>query len=212
MISSNPAQPDQTQTVPLPPLGARNHQKTRVLGHQTLTEVRTDMSRTVLPSWLTPGPRNPGETKWGKMKADEWKVFCTIHLPITLTRLWGGSPKNERQYKVLANFMHLVIAVNVASRREVKARHINSYDTHIKQYLTSLLDLYPGANIAPNQHRALHFGEHLRRWGPCHAWRCFAFERFNGILQNTSTNSVVGENLDECEICCIVIFMLYRTT
>lgn len=57
---------------------------TRVLGQNVLRKVRSDMRRTILPSWMNAGPSHPGEAKWGKMKADEWRVFCLVHLPITV--------------------------------------------------------------------------------------------------------------------------------
>lgn len=166
---------------------------TRVLGRETLREVRNDMRATVLPSWMNAGPSHPGETKWGKMKADEWRVFCSVHLPITLIRLWGSANESEREHEILTNFMHLVTAVDLASRRELKDRHIHRYEKHIVEYLKTLLILYPGTTLVPNQHRSLHYGVHLRRWGPSHAWRCFAFERYNGLLQNLFTNSIFGE-------------------
>ncbi|KAJ3752746.1 hypothetical protein EV360DRAFT_18877, partial [Lentinula raphanica] len=52
--------------------------------------------------------------------------------------------------------------------------------------------LYPHTRITPYQHMMLHFGDLLRRFGPVHSWRCFAFERFNYILQTTKTNSRFG--------------------
>ncbi|KAJ8518276.1 hypothetical protein ONZ45_g4631 [Pleurotus djamor] len=164
--------------------------KSCVLGSTTLMEVRRDMAQSIFPSWISPGPKHPGEARWGKLKADEWKVFCTIHLPVTLLRLWGGDPK---KLPILDNFMHLVAAIQVVSLREIKEKDILDYEFHMDAYLSSLLKLYPGTHIVPNQHNALHFGDHLRRWGPTHAWRCYAFERFNGLLQSIKTNCNFGQ-------------------
>lgn len=90
--------------------------------------------------------------------------------------------------------MHLVTAVELASRRELKDKHISCYEEHMKNYPVMLLSLYPSTTIVPNQHRALHYGDHLRRWGPSHAWRCFAFERYNGLIQNLLSNQIFGES------------------
>ncbi|KAK0207180.1 hypothetical protein IW262DRAFT_669213 [Armillaria fumosa] len=63
----------------------------------------------------------------------------------------------------------------------------------MRAYLQKLLELYPGSGISPYQHLSLHFGELLRSFGPNHAWRCWAFERYNGIIQKINTNNIFGE-------------------
>lgn len=150
------------------------------------------MGRLVLPSWVPKGPAYPGEAKGGKLHADQWRSFFTINLPVTLTRLWGSEPTGSMKRAMLENFLHLVAAVKLASFRNITEEHIHLYEEHMHQYLTTLLQLYPNTKMAPYQHIALHFGEYLRRFGPTHGWRCFAFERFNYLLQQTSTNMVVG--------------------
>lgn len=150
------------------------------------------MSRLILPSWVSKGPAHPGEAKGGKLTADQWRSFFTINLPITLTRLWGGEPLGSTKAKMLENFMHLVAAVRIASLRNITEERIRLYEEHMHLYLTTLLDLYPGTEITPYQHMALHFGQYLQRFGPTHGWRCFAFERFNYLLQQTPTNAISG--------------------
>ena len=150
------------------------------------------MQRLKLPSWVSRAPAHPGEKKWGKFSADQWHTFCTINLPITLTRLWGGN-KDSREHQMLENFMHLVIAVKLASMRSLTPSRIELFEQHMFQYLTTLLELYPGTTITPYQHLSLHFGDMLRRFGPTHGWRCFPFERYNYLLQQIPTNMKFGE-------------------
>ncbi|KDQ22719.1 hypothetical protein PLEOSDRAFT_1050850 [Pleurotus ostreatus PC15] len=167
--------------------------RTRVLGKNTLSEVVADMRCTTLPTWVGPGPKHPGAAKGGSLKADEWKTFCIIHRSITLPRLWGASDIGSRTHEVLQNYMDLVHAIRLATLRELTLEQINTYEFHMHRYLTNLLRLYPGTSIAPYQHLSLHFGTHLRRWGPTHSWRCFSFERFNGLMQHIQTNSKFGD-------------------
>lgn len=169
--------------------------RSRVLGKEALREVMADMSRTTLPTWVSAGPKNPGSKGQGRLKADEWKTLCTIRLPISLIRLWGTRPPGSRTREVLMNYMDLVHAVQLASLRELTPLQVERYEFYMHRYLTRLLELYPGTSISPYQHLSLHFGEHLRRWGPPHSWRCYAFERFNGLMQNIPTNSKFGENV-----------------
>ncbi|KAJ2936177.1 hypothetical protein H1R20_g917, partial [Candolleomyces eurysporus] len=167
--------------------------KTRVLGRTTLAEIRKDMARLGQPTWVARAPSNPGEKKWGKFTADQWKTFCMQNLPITLTRLWGAAPDGSTEKRRLDNFMHLVSAVKLATMYTVSESRIEQYEVHIRRYIETLLELYPGTSLTPYQHLVLHFGRQLRMFGPVHAWRCFAFERFNYVLQNFPTNERFGD-------------------
>lgn len=149
-----------------------------------------------LPSWFQKAPKHPGDVKWGKFKADEWKAFCTVNLPFTLGRLWGSRPKTDKHYQMFENFMHLVSAVKIATMRAINSADIALYDHHMKLYLAGFVKLYPASNITPYQHLALHFSTHLRRFGPTHSWRCFAFERYNGIIQQTPSNYKFGKIIE----------------
>lgn len=185
----------QTQKTP------RRQKATVVLGPQVLAEVRIDMSRRNIPGDVGRTTTRPGEVKWGKLTADEWKNLCVIHLPFTLTRLWGGLESSEdaddrRKYRMLRNYLHLVEAVSFATQDRLSEDTIQHYEATMQSYLEGLLDLYPGTHILPYQHLALHFGQHLRRWGPTRSWRCFAFERYNGMLQKTNTNRKFSMWLD----------------
>jgi hypothetical protein len=84
-----------------------------VLGKDVLEVVWSDMKKAQLPSWISPAPHNWGTPTRGKLSADNWRVVCTIHLPITLIWLWRDETGRKRQ--LLENFMDLVTAVRLAS-------------------------------------------------------------------------------------------------
>lgn len=166
--------------------------QTRVLGTQTTAEMREDMHDLQLPSWVSKAPSHPGESKWGKLHADQWRSLCTINLPVTLIRLWGSKPEESRERRMLTNFMHLVTALKLASMRIMTEKRIAQYEHEMRQYLVTLLELFPGTEISPYQHMALHLGHQLRKFGPTHAVRCFAFERYNFLMQKIPTNTIYG--------------------
>ena len=166
--------------------------KTRVLGHQTLQEVWSDMRKTTLPSWCCPAPTQIGDGEHGKISADGWRTFCSIHLIITLGRLWGHSPPESRRYKLLANFNSLVHATKIATMRSVTSTSAQEFQDHMITYLRGLDELYPTYQLVPSHHIVLHMKELLCRFGPTHAWRCWVFERYNHTLQNISTNGKFG--------------------
>ena len=163
---------------------------TPVLGKDILAVIRADMQKTVLPSWIEPAPRNWGTTEHGKLSADQWRVLFTIHLPISLISEWSGS--SPRYTSMLANFMDLVTAVRIASMRVTNDEYIALYEHHISSYLGGVLELYKDADIKPNHHLSLHLGHFLRTFGPVHAYRTFAFERVNYMMQKMKTNARHG--------------------
>ena len=163
---------------------------TPVLGKDILAIIRADMEKTVLPSWLEPAPRNWGTTEHGKLSADQWRVICTVHLPVSLILTWSGS--STRYTGMLANFMDLVTAVRIASMRTTNDAYIALYELHISSYINGVLELYKDADIKPNHHLSLHLGHFLRTFGPVHSYRTFAFERINYMMQRTKTNAKPG--------------------
>lgn len=161
-----------------------------VLGADVLDFIKQDMHKTTLPSWVSPAPRNWGTTERGKLSADQWRVLYTIHLPISLIALWSDGP--PRYVDMLHNFMYLVTAVRIASSRVINDEYINMYETCITNYLEGLMKLYPDASIKPNHHLSLHLGDFMRKFGPVHAYRTFAFERLNYLMQQIPTNGKHG--------------------
>lgn len=162
-----------------------------VLGMDVLEFIKRDMDRMVLPSWVDPAPRNWGTSERGKLSADQWRVLYTIHLPVSLIALWSRG--TQRYVDMLHNFMYLVTAIRIAGSRVINDEYIGMYETCITTYLEGLKALYPDASIKPNHHLALHLGDFMRKFGPVHAYRTFAFERLNYLMQQMPTNKKHGE-------------------
>lgn len=163
-----------------------------ILCEDTLSLIRLDMKRTVLPSEISPVPREVGSPSAGKLTADQWRTFCTVHLVVSLIRLWGKERPDSRRAKILDNFLHLVTFTNSLHMRQMTPERIKFIEEEILTYLEGLRALYPQFSLVPKHHMALHLPAMLRDFGPVHAWRTFAFERLNQIFQNVSTNSLLG--------------------
>ncbi|KAA1466540.1 hypothetical protein DENSPDRAFT_768593, partial [Dentipellis sp. KUC8613] len=155
--------------------------KNRVLGRTRLNEIWSDMERTTIPSWLSAVPARIGEAKSGTVTADQWRTFCTIHLVVTMVRLWGIATEHsvsERERSMLDNFMHLIAATKLASMRTMTQARVQDFKDHMLRYLQGLLDLFPGIPLTPNLHNTMHLVDIFPRFGPSHGWRCWAFERW----------------------------------
>ncbi|KAI0069346.1 hypothetical protein K474DRAFT_1610586 [Panus rudis PR-1116 ss-1] len=156
-----------------------------------MAEVWKDAEDMLLPSWIGRLPSKAGSTQHGKLTADQYRNLCTINLVTTLVRLWGGSADANTQ-ATLDNFLLLVTAIKLAHSRTLTSYQIEQFRSNMHQYLRGILTLYPHTDITPNQHLSLHLPDILKRFGPVHAWRCFPFERYNGMLQNIQTNYKFG--------------------
>ncbi|KAF6755596.1 hypothetical protein DFP72DRAFT_811306, partial [Ephemerocybe angulata] len=171
----------------------KEEKKTVVLGKLILSAVGEDREKTMLPRWVDPAPARVGQKKQGKLSADQWRSFCTVHLVISLIRLWGNLPKDSRWYQMLTNFLDLVTAVEIAGMLVTSPEHISAYTTSMTRYLINMKALYKEAVVVPNHHFALHIPDYLRLWGPGPQNRGFGFERFNYKLQQIRTNKRFGE-------------------
>ncbi|RPD81756.1 hypothetical protein L226DRAFT_451552 [Lentinus tigrinus ALCF2SS1-7] len=163
--------------------------KFRVLTPDVMEIIRDDIKNTVLPSWMERPPHNFGSAAHGKLKADQWRTVCTVSLFITLTRLWGNAPSDSKESALLDNFVHLVTAVDLATRRSMDVDRANAYDDHMQRYLQGLLDIF-SHQLVPNHHLSLHLTSCLHTFGPVHGYWGYSFEHYNGILGGLNINNI----------------------
>ncbi len=161
---------------------------TGLFSNDVLQELRQDIKAIIMPSWLEKPPSNIGDASHGKLKADHWRTLGTVSMVITLVRLWGHAHASREETEALENFMHLIAAVDLATRRSMSPERANAYDSHMEAYLQGLRNLYD-AQLVPNHHLSLHLKECLLLFGPTHGWWAFPFERYNGLLQRLKTNN-----------------------
>lgn len=163
----------------------------QVLSYEVLQQIRHDIVSTYLPSWLQRPPSNFGSPGHGKLKADQWRTVCTINMVITLTRLWSSPSATKLDQRLLENFLHLVSAVELASRCTMSESRVGAYDEHMHTYVRGLREIF-NQDLVPNNHLSLHLYVCLMLFGPVYGWWAFPFERLIGILQSTESNSKPG--------------------
>ncbi|KAG5220365.1 STE/STE11/BCK1 protein [Salix suchowensis] len=155
-----------------------------VLGKDVMQEIWTDMGHTQLPSWVSGVSREWSTTS--ELSADQTRILCTIHLPITLIRLWHSA--DDRRQSLLANFMDLVNAVRVANMRTTSPGDVETYNTYMHRYMVQALELYQDEAIKPHQHAALHIGTMLEWFGPVHAHSAPYYERYINFMHRAQIN------------------------
>ena len=163
---------------------------------EEMEEIRFDIATLMTPTWMSSVPSNLGDAVHGKLKADQWRVLGTTHLPLSLTRLWAfassDTPRSLRCHEILEVTISLLSAVMIASSHSISPTGANTYLQHMQSYLAGLQKLFPEYKFHPNHHMALHLHEYLLLFGPVHAWWTFPFERMIGMLQQMPTNSNMG--------------------
>lgn len=162
-----------------------------VLSYQVLQQIRDDIVCTHIPSWLQRPPSNFGSPGHGKLKADQWRTVCTVNMVVTLVRLWSSPSATELEQQLLENFLHLVSAVELASRRTMSESRASAYDQHMHAYVRGLREIFD-QDLVPNNHLSLHLYACLVLFGPVYGWWAFPFERYIGILQSTKSNHKPG--------------------
>lgn len=150
------------------------------------------MKKTTLPSWCTPAPPRISDKGQGKISADRWHIFCTVHLVVTLGCLWGSCLPDSHKYQLLVNFCDLIMATKIAAGRSITITRAEEFQDRMLSYLGGLDKLFPMYPLIPYHHISLHLRELLSRFGPSTTWRCWVFERYNHMLQNIETNGRFG--------------------
>ena len=171
--------------------GAPDITKDCVLKASILAQLRRDIRKTYLPSWMQRPPLNFGSPSHGKLKADQWRTVCTVSMVITLVRLWSSADASDNDKALLKNFLHLVSAVDLGSRRSMSKERAKAFDEHMFYYLSGLRDLFDH-QFVPNHHLSLHLYDCLVLFGPVHGWWAFPFERYNGLLRRMNINYKPG--------------------
>ena len=123
-------------------------------------------------------------------------VVCTVHLPVTLIRLWGNL--TDRRFELLCNFMDLTSAVQLATQRSITAQMIDDHELLIARYLNGMKRLFKGSKVQPIHHVALHTGDFLRLFGPTHAVQAFGGERLLEVLGLQNANNKSGRLRFDC--------------
>ncbi|QRV96139.1 Transposase family Tnp2 protein [Ceratobasidium sp. AG-Ba] len=165
--------------------------KGKPLGREVIMEIKNDMQRTCLPSWIKAPPNVFASADYSKIGSEEWKTLGLITLPFTLIRIWSTS--NQTLQKRLENLLHLSIAVRILSYQSLTDHDIRYFEVHYQAYLSDLKELYPYETVVPVQHLGLHIPQFMRKFGPPTRYSKNTCEMFIGMLEEISTNLRSGE-------------------
>jgi len=116
---------------------------------------------------------------YGGFTANQWCNWITIFSPVLLK---GILPDIH-----LRCWLLFVRACSIRSRI-IRKCDVSSADLFMLQFCQTFQSLYGTNKFTPNIHLHLHLKDCILDLVPLHAFWCYAFERFNGVLGSMHTN------------------------
>ena len=144
-----------------------------VLSSENLAEIDRKARLFQVPAGVGRLPINIS-SNYGGFKADQWRTWITVYSPVLLK---GILPNDHLQCWLI-----FVRACNILSQRIIKINDLTTADLLLLNYCKKFEDLYGREHCTMNIHLHLHIKEIMLDFGPSHAFWCFPFERYNGIL------------------------------
>lgn len=149
-----------------------------ILSRNNLLEIEILVNKFHMPSDIGRLPTNIS-SGYGGFTANQWRRWITIYSPVVLKSML---PRDHLQCWLL-----YVRACNILCSRFIQITDVNTADLLLLQFCRKCEILYGSDACTANFHLHLHLKESFLDFG--HAFWCFAFERFNGVLGSYHTNN-----------------------
>ena len=117
---------------------------------------------------------------YGGFTAKQWKNWILIYSVVAMK---GMLPNDH-----MGCWLLYVNACKLLCKPVLKKEDIIAADRFFIQFCRKFEILYGKEQCTPNMHLHLHLKQCFLDFGPPHAFWCFAFERYNGILGSYHTN------------------------
>lgn len=149
------------------------------LSKSDITEIERRISLFKVPAGVGRLPGRIG-SRYGGFTADQWKNWILLY---SATVLKGLLPSSD-----MGCWLLFVRACTLLCKPVLKLDDINAADLFFLQFCRRFENIYGKECCMPNMHLHLHLKQSFLDYGPPHAFWCYAFERYNGILGSYHTN------------------------
>ena len=154
-------------------------QDRNILSRQDILKIEGLVNKFTVPSDIGRLPTNIS-SGYGGFTANQWRSWIIIYSPVVLKHIL---PDDH-----LLCWLLFVRACSILCSRFIKKSDVNTADQLLLLFCRKCEMLYGPTVCTANFHLHLHLKQSFLDFGPPHAFWCFAFERFNGILGNYYTN------------------------
>jgi hypothetical protein len=134
--------------------------------HAKQIKIPADLER--ISSKISTGER------FSRFTADQWRLFILIY---ATPLMWDLLDDPDR--KILANFVR---ACYLLVSRIIDENKLTEAHNRLLKVAQLIENNYGPEMITPNIHLSLHISECYRDYGPLYSFRCYSFERMNGLL------------------------------
>ena len=150
-----------------------------LLTKQGLEEIENHIASFKVPSDVGRLPAQIS-SNYGAFIAKQWKNWILIYSPVVLK---GLLPSEHMGCWLLFVCACRAICLPLITTSDVESSHM-----FFLQFCKRVEELYGKEVFNPNLHLNMHLKECFMDYGPAHAFWCFSFERYNGILGSYHTN------------------------
>ena len=155
-----------------------------ILTKESMEEIESRISRFKTPAGTGRLPGRIGSC-YGGFTANQWKNWILIYSVVALKGLLPSSH--------MGCWLLYVNACKMLCKPKLKKDNKIAADMYLLQFCRKFEFLYGKDNCTPSMHLHLHLKECLLDYGPAHAFWCFGFERYNGIMGSYHTNQKAVE-------------------
>lgn len=165
--------------------------KNNILSHDDVLKIEEKMSHFAAPHSVGRLPLKISSGFSG-FTADQWNNWTVSYSAIALRDIL---PPHHLQYWFL-----FVKACSIICTGCLRKSAIEMCDQYLQLFSAKFQEVNGDNACTPNIHMHLHLKECLLDYGPPHAFWCFSFERFNGMLGKFPTNqkSIEAQLMKKC--------------
>ncbi len=151
----------------------------QLLSNAHLAQIESKISKFRTPINVGRVPANIASGHSG-YTANQWSNWITLFSPVVLKDIL---PNDH-----LRCWLIFVRACSLLRHNTLRKQDLFTADLLLLQFCRLFHGLYGSDSCTPNMHLHLHLKQCLLDYGPCHAFWCYAFERYNGVLGSVHTN------------------------
>ena len=124
-------------------------------------------------------------SSFASLTDDQWKNWVVYYSLLVLHDILDENVM--KCWKVFA------LACRTLSSKCISKAELQVADSLLLKFCEQIERIFGRSTITPNMHMHCHLKECIADYGPCHAFWCYAFERYNGILGSMPNNNKMIE-------------------
>ena len=151
-----------------------------IISYQQFNKIQDRVDKIIVPTGIgrIPYKINSG---FSCFTADQWKNWTLYYSLLVLYDILDTEH--------LECWRHFVLGCRLLCHKVLTNRDLHLADALIMQFCKRAERIYGKEVITPNMHMHAHLKSCIEDYGPLHSFWLYAFERYNGLLENIPNNN-----------------------